>query len=142
MHIGLNISIFDAKTSLEQSTTTPVSTTLSTTNETTISNEDSDNYNNNNTNNNNNTTSQSSRYSFSGKMLSSCSPSNALISSNNGIYVIRPCGAAIEATELQTGRYLIVPSTFEPQEKRYNLDFYILSSLGPTSSDYSIIKLR
>ena len=127
IQIGLNISIFDANTSLEQSTS--IDTTSN---------------NNNEVKDNDTSTAPAAPATTTSpsivspkRMLTTCSPSNAIVSSNSGIYVIRPCGASIQAYELPAGRFLLVPSTFEPQEKRYTLEVYILSSVG-----YNIIKLR
>lgn len=145
---GLNISIFDATTSLEQTNPNPTpSAPNDPTNPSNLgegNNQQPPLPQENNTNNNSTTidTTPSPRYSFSGKMLSTCSPTNAFLSSNNGVYVIRPSGASIQPSELPAGRYLLVPSTFEPREKKYNLDVYVLSSLGQGAIGFNILKLR
>jgi hypothetical protein len=75
-----------------------------------------------------------SQSSVGRKLLASCSPSSALCSSNNGVYVIRPSGPALQAVELGIGQFLLVPSTFQPTVCRFILDLHILSSASATGT--------
>lgn len=71
----------------------------------------------------------------------SCSLKNALYSSGNGAYVVRPVGASIQNVELPAGTYAFVPSTFEPICCKYDLDIYV----GPVtacSSGFSVKRIR
>lgn len=77
------------------------------------------------------------------KMLPSCTPSSALFSTNNGIYVIRPSGPSLQAVGLSAGQYILVPSTFEPTPKKFILDVHILSSTGGEGdTSYRLTQLR
>jgi hypothetical protein len=63
----------------------------------------------------------------------SCSPKNALFSSGDGVYVVRPAGASIQNVELPAGTYAIVPSTFDPMCCKFDLNVYIgpITACGP-----------
>jgi hypothetical protein len=76
-------------------------------------------------------------------MVPSCTPSSALFSTNDGVYVIRPSGPSLQAIELPAGQYAIVPSTFEPCSRRFLLEVFVASSLGAQASGaYELTRLR
>jgi hypothetical protein len=113
-NVGLNLSIFEASTSLEPAEPSEHTTEKDETQPLQSAGSDS----------------APAPPPLTARMLPSCTPSSALFSTNNGIYVIRPSGPSLQAVELGTGQYLLVPSTFEPTARRFVLDVHILSSAG------------
>lgn len=122
-NVGLNLSVFDAATSLEQAETPNTQPTEKKDGDVSPPSP------------------SPSTPSFTGRMLPSCTPSSALFSTNNGIYVIRPSGPSLQAIELPSGMFIFVPSTFDPTPRKYILDFYILSSLG-MGTGFTLTRLR
>ena len=69
----------------------------------------------------------------------SASATNAALSSNGGVYVIRPTGAFIAPVLLKPGTYLLVPSTFKQRNCKYVADVYLTPSVC-SSADFKFTK--
>ena len=71
-----------------------------------------------------------------------CGLKNAIASSNDGVYVVRPTGASLQNIELSAGTYALVPSTFDPLCCKYELVVYLSPSSGPRDCGFFVKRLR
>lgn len=69
----------------------------------------------------------------------SASPRSAVLTSNDGVYVVRPTGAFIAPTGLRAGTYLIVPSTFKQLTCKYTLEVYVTPAVA-SSKEFQLVK--
>lgn len=58
------------------------------------------------------------------------SPRSAVVTSCEGVYVVRSTGAALTPSVLKAGTYLVVPSTFQPSSCQYTLDVFVTPSVA------------
>lgn len=57
-------------------------------------------------------------------------PREALLTSNDGVYVVRGTGAFIAPAVLKSGTYAIIPSTFNPTSCKFIMDVYVTPSVA------------
>ena len=64
----------------------------------------------------------------------SASPRSAVVTSNEGIYVVRATGAFVPPSVLKAGSYLLVPSTYKQTKCKYALDVYVAPAVAGTNA--------